>query len=846
MKYIYLAISTILLACWVIFGNYAGPAGLPVPALGQFFHPAKGFWRNTLPKLSERKGGHEVNIDHPLAKGSIFFDERGVPHIFGDDLADVCFLQGYVHAADRMWQMDISTRATEGRLSEILGSRTMKRDSQQIRRGYRYMAQKTIDTMSVHFPNDIQALQAYSDGYNAYLDQLDPMDYPVEYKLLDHKPLRWSPYRTALLMKGMSQSLSGRSYDVAAAKTRDDLGLEVYQELFPERFPGASPIVPDEGKYSPAEATASQEGATSLLLNPFPAPAAAPDATEKPQYATAPVEAEDQVTEPYTLMPLHPDNGSNNWAVDGNFSNTGRPLLASDPHLALTLPSIWYEQQIVFPGVNARGVGLPGAPGIMIGFNDHMAFGETNVGHDVTDWFRIEWTNENRTHYMLDGKEVAARIQYDTLVIKGRPKVVVETPWTIFGPVPYTEGPYADHAMRYLAHDAPGASQRPHTMVGTFWGLTKAHNYDDYVNALKGYVDPAQNFIFADKTGTIALRPNGGFPLRGNFSGRFPTPGNAAANNWLGYIPFEDRPEHKNPKRGFVSSANQVTTGPNYPYSYHGGFDEYRGRYINRRLSRVKTMNQRKMKELQLSSYSLLAEELTPLLIARINRSGLSSEDARLLRLLSEWDYHCEGDSRAAALFEQWRVKLLELTFDEMPRDSGYLQPEQWKWTALLKDQPQHKVFDILSTPDFRETAATITQRAFDEVVEDLNGELPPTWAEMRNTTIRHLGAVPGFGSDLITTGGARFSPRALSGGHGASWRMVVELGPEPRAWGTLPGGAAGDPASEYYDNGIDDWEHGRYHELIRWMDSKQANRNAIGGWIFGTSTSSEKEASSD
>lgn len=849
MKYTYLALSSLLLACWIIFGNYPGPAGLPVPALGQFFHPAQGFWRNTQPRLSERKGDHEVNIDHPQAKGSIYFDERGVPHIFSDDVAGICFLQGYVHAADRMWQMDISTRATEGRLSEILGSRTMNRDSQQIRRGYRYAARKAIDTMSVHFPQDLQVLEAYSDGYNAYLDQLDPIDYPVEYKLLDHAPLRWSPYRTALLMKGMSQSLSGRYNDVAAAKTRGDLGLEVYRELFPERFSGASPIVPDDGRYNPpAKAIAPQDGATTLLPKPFPAPAAAPTTTEKQpsQYATAPVEPEDQVTEPYTLMPRHPDNGSNNWAVDGSHSNTGRPLLASDPHLALTLPSIWYEQQIVFPGVNARGVGLPGAPGIMIGFNDHMAFGETNVGHDVTDWFSIEWTDGTRTHYMLDGKEVAARIQSDTLYIKGRPPVIVETPWTIFGPVPETKGPYADHAMRYLAHDAPGAEQRPHTMIGTFLGLTLARGYDDYVNALKGYVDPAQNFIFADKTGTIAIRPNGGFPLRGNFSGRYPTPGNSAANNWLGYIPFADRPEHKNPKRGFVASANQLSTGPNYPYAYHGSFDAYRGRYINRRLSREKTMNQRKMKELQLSSYSLLAEELTPLLIARINRLGLSPEGTRLLRLLSEWDYNCEGDSRAASLFEQWRVKLYDLTFDEMPQDSGYLQPEQWKWTALLKTQARHKVFDILATPNFRETAATITQRAFDEVVEELNGELPPAWAEMRNTSIRHLGAIPGFGSGLITTGGARFSPRALSSGHGASWRMVVELGPEPRAWGTLPGGAAGDPSSEFYDNGVDDWENGRYHELIRWMDTKQANQNAIGGWVFGPPSLSGSESFSD
>lgn len=827
MKYFYLLLSGILLACWVIFGNYPGPGGLPVPALGQFISPTDGFWRNTLPAGTQRQGEEKLSVDHPLAKGSIHFDDRGVPHIFAPDLESACFLQGYVNAADRLWQMDISTRATEGRLSEVLGTRTLNRDRNQIRRGYRQAARREVDTMQRYFPEEIRALEAYSDGINAWVDQLAPEDYPVEYKLLNHKPLRWSPYRTALLMKGMSQSLSGRFSDVEAANTRAELGEDVFKALYPQRFPGASPIVPDEGQYPRA--------AKALPALTSPAPAPAPE--KQPQFKTQSLGAtsdEEGVNEPYTLMPAHPGNGSNNWAVAAKKSNTGNPILASDPHLALTLPSIWYEVQLHFPGVNARGVSLPGAPGIMIGFNDHVAYGETNVGHDVTDWFKIEWTDTTRTKYLLDSAVVSARIITDTIFIKGRKPEIVRTPWTIFGPVPYTKGPYADHAMRYLGHDAPGKNIRPHALPGTFLALTSARNYDDYVDALRGYIDPAQNFLFADRAGDIAIRPNGGFPLRApGQTGRYPTPGNTAANNWRGYIPYGDRPVHRNPARGFVSSANQVTTGPNYPYPYFGGFDEYRGRLINRSLAREKKMTQRKMKELQLSSYSLLAEELAPILIARINRASLTDEGRELLKLISEWDYRCEGDSRAATLFEDWREKVYKLTFDEMPADSGYIQPEIWKWNALLKNDARHPIFDVVATPQFKETAATLTQRAFDEILEKLDGEQPVTWAESRNSHVRHLGAVPGFGSGLIKTGGNRFSPRALSAGHGASWRMVVELGDEPRAWGALPGGASGDPASEFYDNELDDWENGRYHELIRWKDADEAAQKSEGSWVF-------------
>lgn len=844
MKYVYLLLSGLLLTAWIVFGNYPSPTGLPIPALGKFFSPTNGFWRNTLDEVNDRTVDKRLLLDHPLAKGSIHFDERGVPHIFADDMLGASFLTGYIHAVDRMWQMDISTRATEGRLSEVLGDRTLARDRAQIRQGFRQAAVTETDTMRVHFPDDYAVLEAYSAGVNAYLDGLAPENYPVEYKLLDHQPIRWSPYRSALLMKGMSQSLSSRYTDAAAAKSRDLLGREGYAKLFPEVQPNNSPIVPADGRYPRQTATPTVSADAAALLYPpstapaFPAPKLLRDDkatltqvnTSADQFAEA---APDLAGAAFLLLPPHPGNGSNNWAVAADRSNTRYPLLASDPHLTLTLPSIWYECQISFPGVSARGVGLPGSPGIMIGFNDRVAYGETNVGHDVTDWFAIEWTDTTRTTYLLDGQPTPARIQVDTIHVKGADPVILRTPWTIFGPVPFTEGAYADHAMRYLGHDAPGRNVRPHSIVGTFLQLMVAEDYDAYREALRGYIDPAQNFLFAANSGDIAIRPNGGFPLRGNLSGRFLNKGDRSANNWRGYVPFDERPEHKNPTRGFVSSANQATTAPGYRYPYHASFDAYRGRYINRHLGKERTMNQRKMKELQLDSHSLLAEELAPILIARINRKVLSEEGSQLLRLLSEWDYNYTAESRAATVFEQWRQKVYTLTFDELPNEDGYLRPELWKWTDLLRQEPKNPVFDIQATADFRETAATITQRAFDEILEELAGKTPATWMEARSTHIRHLGAVPGFGSDLIRSPGSAYSPRALSGSHGASWRMVVELGPEPRAWGNLPGGASGDAASEFYDNGLSDWENGRYHELSRWRDTEEARRKAISSWTF-------------
>ncbi|WP_116126030.1 penicillin acylase family protein [Lewinella sp. IMCC34183] len=808
MRWIAPAVAAVALTGWLLLASLANPFGLPLPALGPFFDPGHGFWQNAGegPRIKQLN----FHLDHPVARGEIHFDDRGVPHIIAGSLEAACFLQGYVNAYDRIWQMDISTRSTEGALAQVLGESMAARDRAQIRRGFREMARRTVDTMRQDFPADYAAVQAYSDGVNAYLDQLDPDDYPLEYKLLGHRPLRWSPYRTALLLKGMSAGLSGRYADAEATRTRDWLGPAEFNNLFPERFPESSPVVPET---RPAD----QVSAFSFFPN-LTRPSAPPE-------NAAPASPQDA----YRYFPPDPDNGSNNWAVAGSRSNTRKPILASDPHLSLTYPSVWYEAQITFPGCNARGVGLVGAPGLMMGFNDYVAWGETNVGHDVTDWYRIDWTDESRDAYRLDGAETPTRWVNDTLRVKGEPDEIVRTPWTVFGPVPETEGPYAEMAMRWLAQDEPGKEVRPHTTVMTFLKLMQSRNYGDYVEALRGYVDPAQNFIFAARDGAIAIRPNGFFPLREPEEGRFIREGDSLKNAWSGTIPFEERPVAYRPGRGFVSSANQVTTGPDYPYYYLGFFDEYRGRYINRVLEEQPTMNQRRMKELQLDSYSLLAEEMVPYLLARVNRSTLTGEGRQLLRVLSEWDYRYEGDSRAPALFDDWSRRVYDLTFDELPRDSQLLRPELWKFNALLRDDPENIIFDIDSTTDVRETAAILTQRAFDEILDELEGTQPETWAGRRNARIEHLAKIPGFGSPLITTGGARSVPRVVSNEFGASWRMVIELGENPRGWGALPGGASGNPGSEFYDDGFEEWAEGRYHELTRWSRPVEP----IGSWIF-------------
>ncbi|MEM8584623.1 MAG: penicillin acylase family protein [Bacteroidota bacterium] len=793
------AIAAVLLfALWLIFNQLNAPLGLRLPALGNFINPATGFWQQARHKNTHQSDqiiGSISGVD-----GAISFTERGVPHIFANNLIDACYMQGYVTARDRLFQMDLSSRATGGRLSEVLGPSTLDYDRSQIRRGFREAARRAERDWRENHPADYAWLEAYSRGINDYIDQLKPEDYPIEYKILNLKPEYWTPYKSALMVKGMSNTLSARNHDLSATYSLAQLGQEVFDQLFPDRNPRQSPIISPSVTYD-FESRDTSLGATPLAAEPLNANHQLGWWEQKSVTDLAPV-------------PTSPFNGSNNWAVGPSKSSTRSPILANDPHLGLTLPSIWYELQIQTQeeGLISRGVSLPGLPLIVIGFNEDVAWGETNCGHDVTDWYAIDWVDDDHSSYRLDGEVVEVNYLYDTIFIAGETPRVETTPWTVWGPIVDTTADSRASwlAMHWLAHDI--SPERETGDLGVFAGLMAAKDEPDMQSALRSYFDPAQNFVLADKSGTIAMRPSGGFPMRAPGQGRFVLDGSKSDNGWAGTIPADQRPAQRNPQRGFVASANQRTTADDYPYYYLGNFDDYRGRYLNRRLAQVETFNQRKIKNLQQDGYSLLAEELMPLLLARVDRENMNLSDRQLMAELADWNYIYSADSRPATFFHRWQSLVYELTVDEIRIDSGFLELETWRWVDLIRNEPGHTIFDIEDTP-LKETAVTLTQRAFDEIVETWNEDALP-WADERGAYVRHLARIPGFGSEMLRSPGTGQALNALRGPSGPSWRMVVELGDEPIGWGVIPGGSSGNPASPYYDDALREWAAGRYYSL--------------------------------
>jgi penicillin amidase len=613
----------------------------------------------------------------------------------------------------------------------------------------------------------------------------------LEFKLLGYAPERWTLLKTALVKKYMDLTLCFGEDDLEATNTLSLLGRDVFDKLYPAYPKDQSPVIPAGTQWSfrpvaPASGTGASP-ATGLIRQDLP---------EKDR----------------TLV------GSNNWAVAGVKTKSGYPILCNDPHLRLSLPSIWFESQIQAPGLNAYGVTVPGIPGLLIGFNQRTAWGVTNVGHDVLDWIRLEWTDAARTRYRFGEEIRSVTMVVDTFRVKGAEEPVYDTVrWTTFGPVVYSDADdhWNDLAMRWIGHLAPDPAE-----IGTFIGLNRGESYQDYVAALRHYVAPAQNFIFAAREGDVAITVNGQFPVKSFEEGRFVQQGSAAGTSWTQWIPREHLPHSHNPTRGFVSSANQHSTDPTYPYYYNSQhFDQYRGRYLNRELARMDSMTVEDMMALQQSNFSLHAAEGLPILLALLDRSRFSGEQAdTLLSVLEGWNYRFDRDALAPVLFVRWWERYYRETFDELVgwQDSlPVLMPTNQRLVELSTDFPNDQIFDLAGTPE-QEAAADMATRTFGWLLESWISDRASfqTWSKYKGTTIQHLAAIPAFSRQDLPVGGYKESLNAVSKQHGPSWRMVVDLGPELRAWGVFPGGQSGNPGSPFYDVSVDPWVEGRYHEL--------------------------------
>ena len=792
MRIVPFVISTVITSALVFALNKKWGS---VPPMGKFLSPQHGFWQNA--EATDHDFNADLKFPDLKGKAEVYFDERLVPHIFAENDEDLYFVQGYIHAKFRLFQMDLQTKAAEGRASEIAGAKAINYDKEQRRLGMKFAAENALKEMEKD-PVAWRVFSAYTKGVNAYIHSLSKSEIPLEYKLLDFEPEEWTNLRTALLLKMMAKMLSsGTESDLGATNAKTIFTPEQLKMIYPEVNDSLVPIVPKGTLFdAPGIVPLEPYSADSLYFK------------NKQTVAAREISKPDK------------DNGSNNWVVAGSRTQSGSPILSNDPHLDLSLPSIWFEQQLVTPTSNSYGVSLPGSPFVIIGFNDSIAWGVTNAGRDVKDFYSIKFKDNTKKEYWYDGKWEPTKLRVEEIKVKGGTTVYDTVAYTVYGPVMFDESFFTSEsgkqnlAVRWVAHD-------PSNEGMTFYKLNRSKNYDDYTEAIKTFDCPGQNFVFASKAGDIAIWQQGKFPARWNGQGLYVMPGEDPAFSWQGFIPQNENPHAKNPERGFLESANQRPVDSTYPYFIPGGYITPRGIAIEHFLSSMSSVTPDDMKKLQGNYFNVLAEDERPLLLKYVNENGLNADAKKYLDIARKWNLQAEPGSKGQTVHQAWWDSLnVEIWFDDINSSTPASPwPEEQTTLELLKrDSTSLAYIDNINTT-VTETLGDIVTTALNKASVNLlekerEGKLE--WGNFKNPTIYHLlkDALMPFARTGLNMGGNGNIINAMTHSHGPSWRMVVHLTAETEAYGVYPAGQSGNPGSKFYDNFIDTWVSGDYYKL--------------------------------
>ena len=781
MRYIKFVLLTSL---YILLVYYLNNKHGNIPPIGKFLSPYTGFLKNAAPV----KESHEIHIQSEfISKDTrVVFDENNIPHIFATNETDLYYLQGYITARDRLWQMDLQTRVAAGRLSEIIGPKTLNLDREKRRNGLKFAAEKAVEKMMAAGTKEV--VTAYTQGVNDYILSLGQKDLPLEFKLLDYQPEKWSPERSALLLKLMAERLTAMEADIENTNFKNYFGKQVFDLLFPNYVAEQSPIIPRGTQFDFNETNILKHNSQyhgSLHYKPIELP--------------------------------NRNLGSNNWAIARKKSITKNPILCNDPHLFLNYPSVWYEMHLVCNDLNVYGVTMPGAPGIIIGFNGQIAWGLTNAGRDVRNWYAIEYQDKNRNNYKHDHQWKKIEKRIETIKIRGQAPFMDTVLYTHHGPIVYDASfnnvkDKIDLALTWTAH-------QPSNELMTFYLLNHAKNHKDYVSAIEHFMCPGQNFIFASSTGDIAIKQQGLFPKTEMDVDKFVLDGTNKENDMDDFIPMSHNPAVLNPERGFVSSANQHPTDETYPYYYSSGEFEYnRSRRINEILGRNVKFGIQDMILLQQDEFNFTAADLLPNLVLLLDSNKITHN--KYLNALKGWNFTNSKDSKQATYFELWLQYLKKLTWDELYDKKEMINiPDNFILSQLIKHQQNIDLFDYKITKK-QEGISDIVNMAFDSMqvtMDKLEQEdsTKSRWANYKGTEISHMAKIIPFGRYEIQIGGNANIINAVGKTWGPSWRMIVELTPKgPKGFGIYPGGQSGNPGSIHYDEYTEMWRLGQYRKL--------------------------------
>ncbi|TWT04175.1 penicillin acylase family protein [Planococcus sp. CPCC 101016] len=715
---------------------------------------------------------------------TVIRDEIGVPHIQAATDADLYRAQGYVQAQDRMFQMDLSRRQASGTLSEVIGADAVDTDKFFRTFSLRDAAEKSWAGYDAEAK---QVLEWYAEGVNAYIEKAkENGSLSFEFALLGYEPSEWTPVDSLTIGKFMAYDLGGHWNTLAVRHwALNEFPEEKARELF-IKYPDNAPAILAANKQQPVKVAG--EFNASVIPPEF--------------------------------------NGSNNWVVSGDKTASGKPLLADDPHLGLSTPSIWYQMHLESPDQNVSGVIFAGIPGIILGHNEEIAWGVTNVGPDVQDLY-IETPNpEDPTQFRYEGEWEQAEVRNEPIKVKDGETEDFEVVVTRHGPVVSNvlydeEEPGAVFSMQWTALE-------PTLELQAVLNFNKASNWEEFELALEDFQAPAQNFVFASTDGTIAYKANGRIPIRKSGDGQLPVPGDSVEYGWEGYVPFDELPRSVNPESGFIATANNEVIDASYPYHITDFWAQpYRYERISEVLEASDGLTAQDMMDLQMDQKNLYAAEFLEQMISTVRDE--TGKYNGVLDMLEEWDQFDSEDQAAPLVFHKWMKQLPEtLLADEFPKDVF----EMLAGKNHITDEMMRAAFagnEGVWVTEYGGTAKWLVD-SLESVMTEIeneqgNEQADWSWGEHHQLTFPHplAGASPIFAEflnpDPVPIGGSNITVQAAAStpqgnvNHGASWRFVADLDDLSSAYHIVGPGLSGHIKSDYFHNQVDDWAKGDFHE---------------------------------
>jgi penicillin amidase len=725
-----------------------------------------------------------AGLQHPA---KVVRDPWGVAHIYAQNQHDLFFAQGFVAAQDRLFQMELWKRSGQGRLAEVLGPSALFRDIYARLLSYRGDMEAEYRSYS---PDTREILQAFTDGINAYIAQrLAPNGpgLPLEFQLAGFKPEPWRP--EDCLNRMAAFSMTGNAFaELAHAQAVAVAGAEKASQLF-----DFDPKV----KLAPAPGIDLSDLSPGLLRN---------------------LVGSDSRME----FPTYYLEGSNNWTVAGRLTQTGKPLLANDPHRVLAVPSLRYMVHLVAPGWDVIGAGEPGLPGVALGHNQHIAWGFTIFGSDQQDLYLEELNPSAPLQYRTEQGWQPMQVERQTFKVRGGPDVSVDLQFTRHGPVLWRDGRRA-LALRWVGSE-PGTAG----YLGSL-AVDRAHNWEQFSQAMARWKVPSENIVYADTAGNIGEYSVGLSPIRKNWKGLLPVPG-VGGYEWAGFVPTDQLPHSYNPAPGFIATANNKMIPDDYPYNIaFEWYSRYRVQRINQVLEEAGRSGHKLTLEdfgrLQNDDLSLPARQLVQLL-----RQAAGGHPTPLQRLLLNWDGRLERDSAAAALYELYLQELTKAV-------AGRVAPPALRW--LAEEWGPYQVLTVLANPTaevFGPQAMAERNRLLEQCLQtaaarlsQLEGADPKkwSWGELHVMRFRHsLDRAPGAAAltdpppiprsgDGNTVGASGYEGDSFEQVAGASYRELLDPGDWDRSLAVNAPGQSGQPGSPHYSDLLPLWSQGHYFPLL-------------------------------